>query len=66
MNDNLPTPLLTVPDLSNWLRIKQSTIRKWVCYNKIPYIKVGRSVCFDRHQIEKWLEKNSSPMTNTL
>ena len=52
---NDPTPLLTVVDVAQWLRREPATIRKWVCYGRIPYLKVGRSVCFDRGHIEKWL-----------
>ncbi len=51
-----PTPLLTVIDVAEWLRRNPTTIRKWVCYKRIPYLKVGRSVCFDRADIERWLE----------
>ena len=50
-----PIPLLTVQDVAHWLRRNQATIRKWVCYKRIPYLKVGRSVCFDRTDIERWL-----------
>jgi excisionase family DNA binding protein len=55
METNL-TPLLTVVDVAHWLRREPATIRKWVCYKRIPYLKVGRSVCFDRTDIERWLE----------
>ena len=54
--DAEPMPLLTVVDVANWLRREPATIRKWVCYGRIPYLKVGRSVCFDRMDIERWLE----------
>jgi excisionase family DNA binding protein len=50
-----PTPLLTVFDVAQWLRREPCTIRKWVCYGRIPYLKVGRSVCFERSDIQKWL-----------
>ena len=36
--------MLTTHELSQWLRVKESTIRKWVCYDRIPYLKVGRLV----------------------
>ena len=49
MNDQ---PLLTVMDLSAWLRVKECTIRKWVCYNRIPYLKIGRLVKFDAEDIK--------------
>jgi excisionase family DNA binding protein len=56
MKTEYPIPLLTVTELSEWLRIKSSTIRKKVCYGHIPHIKVGRRVLFRRTDIEAWLE----------
>ena len=52
-------PLLTTPELSQWLRVKESTIRKWVCYDRIPYLKVGRLVVFQREDIQLWLAQNN-------
>ncbi len=52
-------PLLTVPEVSRWLRVKESTVRKWVCYQRIPYLKIGRSVAFSKEHIEAWLKENN-------
>ena len=52
-------PLLTTQELSGWLRVKESTIRKWVCYDRIPYLKVGRLVVFQREDIELWLMRSN-------
>lgn len=56
MKTEIPTPLLTVTELAEWLRIKTSTIRKKVCYGRIPHVKIGRRVLFRRTDIESWLE----------
>lgn len=48
-------PLLKVPELSIWLQVKESTIRKKVCYGNIPCVHIGRSVRFRRQDIEEWL-----------
>lgn len=48
-------PLLTVKELSQWLQVKESTIRKRVCYNRIPHLKVGSSVRFVPSWIKAWL-----------
>ena len=50
---------LSVKELSIYLGITEGTLRVWVCYKKIPYTKVGKSVKFDLKRIEKWLEENS-------
>ena len=51
--------MLTTHELSQWLRVKESTIRKWVCYDRIPYLKVGRLVVFQREDIQLWLARNN-------
>ena len=58
----LPPPLLKVSDVAQWLRLKESTIRKWVSRGRIPYLKVGRTVCFQGKDIEEWLRR-SNPRT---
>jgi len=52
-------PLLSVPDLAEWINIKQSTIRKWVFYRKNPYVAVGRSIRFREEDVEAWLTERS-------
>ena len=59
MNDNLPPPLLKVSDVAQWLRLKESTVRKWVSRGRIPYLKVGRAVCFRREDVEAWLRQGN-------
>ena len=59
MISTLPEPLLDVPKLVEWLGIKENTIRKWVCYGRIPYLKCGRRVLFRRQDIERWLLKTN-------
>ena len=58
-NEQRTVPLLTTQELSGWLRVKESTIRKWVCYDRIPYLKVGRLVVFQREAIQLWLMRNN-------
>jgi len=48
---------MTVADLARWLQLKESTIRKWVCHGRIPYLKIGASVRFSQEDIEQWLLK---------
>ena len=51
--------MLTTHELSQWLRVKECTIRKWVCYDRIPYLKVGRLVLFQEEDIRLWLMRNN-------
>ncbi|MCP4649629.1 MAG: helix-turn-helix domain-containing protein [PVC group bacterium] len=46
-----------IKELAEYLDIKAGTLSVWVCYKKIPYVKVGRLVKFDLQKIEKWIEE---------
>ena len=52
--------LLTKENLAAYLRVSIRTIDTWVCRNKVPYIKVGRIVRFDKKVIDRWLEEKSN------
>ncbi len=51
-----PEKLLNVPGLSDFIGVKESTIRKWVHERRIPFLKVGRCVRFRPSSIEDWLK----------
>lgn len=52
--------LLTISELSTLLNIKDTTIRKFIFYRKIPFIKVGRLIRFSSEDIQKWIEQMST------
>lgn len=49
--------VLTIDELSDYLRISKSTLYKLVREGKIPAQKVGRHWRFSRAAIDKWLAK---------
>lgn len=49
--------LLTVPELSEWLKIPQKTIRDWVYKRQIPHKRVGRHIRFKKSEIEHWIKQ---------
>ena len=51
----IPAPFLNTAQVASWLGIEVCTIRKWVCYEKIPFLKIGRRVLFKKEDIEAWL-----------
>jgi excisionase family DNA binding protein len=55
-----PERLLTINEVSDWLRIKVPTLRKRVSHDRIPYTRIGRSIRFRREDIEAWLRENST------
>ena len=53
--------------LSQYLRVKRSTIYAMICRNRIPVVKIsGRCVRFRESDIEHWLESRTvAASTNT-
>lgn len=68
MNDNLrlftdPTAdpwdgrrLIDIETLARWLGVTVRHVRRLVAEKRIPYVKVGHLVRFDRTEIEAWIE----------
>jgi len=48
--------LLGIKEASEYLGVTKGTLYIWTCYRKIPHLKVGRLVKFDRREIEVWLQ----------
>lgn len=48
--------LLNVEELSRYLNVPLPTLYTWTHQRKIPHIKMGRSLRFDRTEIEGWIE----------
>jgi excisionase family DNA binding protein len=49
--------LLTIPDVAELLKISISTVRRLQQHRKIPFVKVGGCVRFNRSDIAAYLEK---------
>lgn len=47
---------LTVDELSDYLAAPVATLYTWTHQRKIPHIKLGRGLRFDRLEIDKWVE----------
>jgi len=52
--------ILTINDLSTYLKIPKSTLYKLVREGKVPYQKIGRHLRFRRETIDQWLEKTQA------
>jgi len=57
MDQNRPGDILTLEELSSYLKIPKSTVYKLVREGKIPAQKVGRHWRFRKEAIDRWLEK---------
>jgi excisionase family DNA binding protein len=49
--------LLTINELSAFLKIPKSTIYSWCYQKKLPYIKMGGLLRFRKPAIERWLKE---------
>ena len=46
-------------DISIYLNMSESTIRKFVREKRIPYFRIGYRIKFNLEKIEEWLEELS-------
>ena len=48
---------LTVPEAAQYMRTTEGTLRQWISKGDrdIPFIKLGRRVLLDIHDIDAWL-----------
>ena len=57
-------PMLTVRDVAELTTLSEWTIRTYVSQRKIPFMKLGRRVLFERDDIADWLESFRVPMSD--
>lgn len=50
--------LLTIKELSEWLNVSESTLRKWYSRGEIAHYKIRGHIRFDKYKILKFLAKN--------
>lgn len=55
--DEKPGDVLTIKELSAYLKIPKSTLYKLVREGKLPSQKVGRHWRFRKQAIDRWLDK---------
>ncbi len=46
---------MTVKDLADTIRVKESTLRDWIFKRQIPVVRIGRLVRFRWSEVEQWL-----------
>ena len=52
--------IYNIKELSNYLKISPSEIRKLVRQNQIPYFRVGNRIKFEKQSINEWIEKQQN------
>lgn len=59
-DDALTTPrLLTAAEVSELLRVPQSTVYELTRTRRIPFLKVGRRTLFDPQLLREWITRQT-------
>jgi excisionase family DNA binding protein len=58
MQTQTPISLLTVQEAALLLRVSVSTLYGWAWQRRIPFVKVGRALRFDRADLEDFIRTN--------
>ncbi|MFA5410297.1 MAG: helix-turn-helix domain-containing protein [Candidatus Omnitrophota bacterium] len=51
--------LMTIEDLSGYLKVTRRTIYEWLKHNKIPAVKLVGQWRFKKDKIDAWIENRS-------
>ena len=54
-----PAELLTIDDLSNYLKVSRRTIYEWLKRNKIPALKIVGQWRFRKDIIDSWINQQA-------
>jgi excisionase family DNA binding protein len=57
----MDSDLLGIEESAKFLHIKASTVRAWILYRKIPFVKLGRRVLLRRSDLEKLIVESVVP-----
>jgi len=49
--------LLTIAEVATFLRVNPKTIRRWVTARRIPCLRIGTRIRFDRGEIVSWVRQ---------
>jgi len=50
--------LLTIREAAQYLAVSVSTLYGWVWQRRIPFVKIGRALRFDSHDLAAFVEAN--------
>ena len=53
--DHTLAPLLTLPEASAFLRLSEKSIRRLIAARRLPCVRLGRRVLFDRSDLLRWV-----------
>ena len=50
--------LLNVAEAARFLAVSPSTLYGWVWQRRVPFVKLGRAVRFDKTDLEEYVDRN--------
>ncbi len=53
--------LMMIQEVAEVTQLKLATIRKYISLEKIPFVRLGKSIRFRPSEIEAWIEGGSRP-----
>lgn len=59
MKDVPEESLMTIEDVVKYLQLSKRKIREMIAEKAIPHIRIGRSVRFQRSELEKWTKRQT-------
>ncbi len=62
METNLE-PILTVPEVSRYLKLSKSKVYYLIQKGQIPYLRIGRNVRIRESDLKKWVDANCFSLT---
>ena len=63
---NMENRLLSVEGSARYLGVRKSTIYSWAARHKIPSVKIGRRLLFDRKDLDDLIEKGKRQVESSL
>ncbi|MEK6544286.1 MAG: helix-turn-helix domain-containing protein [Elusimicrobiota bacterium] len=57
--------LFSPEELAGYLSVSTKTVYKWVFFKKVPCVKIGRTLRFDKSEIDLWID-SLKKSTNTI
>lgn len=55
----MPSTILTVPEVCEYLRVSQVTLYRLLRRKDIPAFRIGKKWRFNLEDLERWIEKES-------
>ncbi len=52
-----PKEMMTVKELSNYICVSETTIRKLIRESQIPFIRILSKILFKKEDIDEWINK---------